>query len=412
LFFLVLVLASLPYFPNPASWLAGSTFQHLSVLGSTGSIGSQTLEVVAAHPERLKIEGLAAGNNMVLLFQQIKRFTPSYVSVPTLAKQQELLALLKTEPIELPPTVVVGEEGLNTLATLPNVQTVVVGLVGLLGLKPSMAALKAGKTLATANKETLVAGANLLKPYLAQVRPMDSEHSALFQSLQGNGVQAVKALWLTASGGAFRNKTREELEHVTLEQALKHPNWQMGAKVTIDSATLMNKGLEVIEAHTLFGLPAEQIKVTLHPQSLMHSAVEYTDGSLMAQLSHPDMRQPIQYALSYPQRWPAQYERPALPPEPTSFGQLDFKAPCLETFECLALAYEALHHGAGACIVLNAANEVAVEAFLNQQLRFLHIAERVKAALQGYYQQSQWANETFTTIAAIEALDAWTRSLY
>lgn len=381
--------------------------QRLAVLGSTGSIGTQTLEVAAAHPDKLQVSVLSAGNNIELLIRQIDQFQPDYVSVAT---EEGWRTLLEARPAYRDKSGV-GLEGLVTAATHEAVDTVVVGLVGSVGLRPTLAALEANKTVATANKETLVAGGCLLQPYLGQILPVDSEHSALFQALQGNRLDQVQTLWLTASGGAFREKSLDELQHVTVQQALKHPNWVMGAKVTVDSATLMNKGLEVIEAHTLFGLPASQIDVVIHPDSIIHSAVEYVDGSIMAQLSTPDMRQPIQYALSHPHRWEAPYLTPQKRLKLTELSQLTFAPPDLERFRCLALAFEALELGPGACVALNAANEVAVERFIAGKVAFLEIPELVREALTAFHQEANWQRERFDSVEAIEAVDTWARSL-
>jgi 1-deoxy-D-xylulose-5-phosphate reductoisomerase len=382
----------------------------LVVLGCSGSIGVQALQVLASHPQQISVLALSAGHNINQLVQQVAQVKPKWVGVATEEGRQAFYAACPTFAKD---KVLIGEEGLCTLATLPEATGVLVGLVGFLGLAPSLAALKAGKTLYTANKETFVAGGHLVQPYLKQVVPFDSEHSALFQCLQGNSLKEVDTLWLTASGGAFRDWPLERLQEVTVAQALKHPNWEMGAKVTVDSATLMNKGLEVIEAYWLFGLPASAIEVVVHPQSMVHSAVAYCDGSVIAQLGPPDMRLPIQYALSHPQRWPAPYA--PRPLKLTELNQLEFSAPCLERFPCLRLAYEALALGSLATTTLNAADEIAVALFLEENLSFVEIPKLLSRVLEAF-RQSEWAhfkpNEIQSgDLALLKQVDAWARTI-
>ncbi|MEZ4485896.1 MAG: 1-deoxy-D-xylulose-5-phosphate reductoisomerase [Syntrophotaleaceae bacterium] len=344
--------------------------KRLGILGSTGSIGVSTLEIVAAHPDRYQVVSLSAGNNLPRLKEQIRRFRPQLVSVlcPEAAQQ------LQQELGAGGPQVYSGVEGLIACASHQHIDMVVTAVVGAAGLVPTMAAIEAGKDIALANKETLVTAGPLVMAAVARrgvkLYPVDSEHSAIFQSLEGHCRGDVRRLILTASGGPFRDRPAAELAQVTLQDALAHPNWNMGRKITIDSATMMNKGLEVIEARWLFDLPPAQIAVHIHPQSIVHSMVEYVDGAVMAQLGIPDMKTPIAYALSYPDRLPLN-----LPPlDLCALKTLTFAEPDLDKFPCLALAYQALAAGGTAPAVLNAANEVAVEAFLQEQIGFLDIA--------------------------------------
>ncbi|NPB09285.1 MAG: 1-deoxy-D-xylulose-5-phosphate reductoisomerase [Thermodesulfobacteria bacterium] len=351
----------------------------IAILGSTGSIGRNTLDVISRFPERFEVVALAAGENVSLLLEQAKRFRPRLVSCKNEALAERIRA-------ELPPgtELLTGKEGAVAVATHPEADLVVSAMVGAVGLLPTYEAVRAGKTLALANKETLVMAGRLVmneaRSRGVKILPVDSEHSAIFQCLSAGRISEVARLILTASGGPFRTRPAEEFRHVTPEEALKHPNWQMGAKITIDSATLMNKGLEVIEAHFLFDVPAEKIEVKVHPQSIVHSLVEFVDGSVIAQLGPPDMRIPIAYALSYPERLPLRLPRLDL----VAVSPLTFEEPDLEKFPCLRLAYEALAKGGTAPAVLNAANEVAVEAFLAGRLRFDQIpvlVERVLASV-------------------------------
>mgnify|MGYP001084245937 CR=1 FL=1 len=347
----------------------------LSILGSTGSIGTATLDVVRRFPERFRVVGLAAGRNLSLLRQQVLEFRPALVAVAEEAEARELrVALPGVE-------VLAGEEGRLAVATHPESTTVVAALVGALGLSATYAAARAGKELLLANKETLVVAGKLIMEAVRQaggtVIPVDSEHNGLFQALRVGPPGTARRLVLTASGGPFRQTPREELARVTPEQALAHPTWRMGPKITVDSATMMNKGLEIIEAHHLFGFSNEAIDVVVHPESRIHALVEYEDGTFIAQLSINDMRFPILYALAYPERLPTPFGRLDL----VALGELHFEAPDPERFPCLSLAREALRAGGSAPAVLNAANEVAVELFLAGQLPFLGIAELVRRVL-------------------------------
>ena len=351
--------------------------KRLGILGSTGSIGVSTLEIVAAHPDQYRIVSLAAGNNLQRLKEQIRRFRPQLVSVLC----PEAAAQLRGDLGEDGPQVYSGVEGLIACASHEQVDMVVTAVVGAAGLVPTMAAIEAGKDIALANKETLVTAGPLVMAAVARkgvrLYPVDSEHSAIFQSLEGHQKCDVRRLILTASGGPFRDFSVADMEQVKLADALAHPNWNMGRKITIDSATMMNKGLEVIEARWLFDLPAEQIAVHIHPQSIVHSMVEYVDGAVMAQLGIPDMKTPIAYALSYPDRLPL--DQPAL--DLCALQTLSFAEPDIDKFPCLALAYRALATGGTAPAVLNAANEVAVDAFLHEQIAFLDIATIINAVL-------------------------------
>jgi 1-deoxy-D-xylulose-5-phosphate reductoisomerase len=351
--------------------------KYLSILGSTGSIGVSTLEIVAAHTESFRVVTLTAGNNLSLLQEQIRRFQPLMVAVLTEKDGQVLRSAIGPNG----PCIVTGIEGLIACATHEQVQMVVSAIVGAAGLIPTVAAIEAGKDIALANKETLVTAGPLVMELVSRrgvkLYPVDSEHSAIFQALEGHRKRDVRRLILTASGGPFRNRSLSDLAEVTPADALAHPNWRMGRKISIDSATMMNKGLEVIEACWLFDLPAERIDVHIHPQSIVHSMVEYIDGSVIAQLGIPDMKTPIAYALSYPERLPL--DMPSL--DLCALGSLTFAPPDLLLFPCLALAYRALRAGGTAPAVLNAANEVAVEAFLNGRIPFLAIARIIRDAL-------------------------------
>lgn len=349
----------------------------LSILGATGSIGTQTLDVVRLFPDRLRVHALTAHANADLLIAQALEFRPDCVVLGDETARKTVEEALAGTGIR----VLMGSEGLCEASTLPEVDTVVAAVVGFAGLEPVLAAIRAGKRIALANKETLVvAGAlvnQLLHTHNATLIPVDSEHSAIFQCLVGEPAHRVRRLVLTASGGPFRTRPKEDFARITLAEALQHPNWSMGAKITVDSATMMNKGLEVIEARWLFDLGADQIDVLVHPQSIIHSMVEFTDGSTKAQLGVPDMKVPIQYALSYPQRWPAPHERI----DWSTLRALDFEMPNVEKFPSLQLAYAALRKGGTAPAVLNAANEQAVALFLNEQLRFVEIPRMIEAAL-------------------------------
>ncbi|MFC4598977.1 1-deoxy-D-xylulose-5-phosphate reductoisomerase [Cohnella hongkongensis] len=348
----------------------------IAVLGSTGSIGTQTLDVISRRPGEYEVVGLAAGANVSLLLEQVRAFKPKWVSAGT----EELAAQVRAEaPAGV--RVVHGEQGLRQIAGESGANYVVCALVGSLGLTSTLAAIEAGADIGLANKETLVTAGHLVmsraKAKGVSILPVDSEHSAIFQCLNGEPAKAVKRLMLTASGGSFRDLGREQLRNVTVEDALKHPNWSMGAKVTIDSATMANKGLEVIEARWLFDLPYDQIDVVLHPESIVHSMVEFVDTSVMAQLGNPDMRVPIQYALTYPERAAS----PASPLDLLQQGTLHFKPMSFERYPCLRLAYEAGRAGGTATTVFNAANEIAVARFLKGEISFLAIEETIERTL-------------------------------
>ncbi|MCR5708957.1 MAG: 1-deoxy-D-xylulose-5-phosphate reductoisomerase [Bacteroidales bacterium] len=346
--------------------------RRLAILGSTGSIGTQALDVVAQHRDLFEIELLTAGNNSRLLIEQARIFNPSAVVICNEDRYDEVNEALSPLYIK----VFTGIDSICDLVAGDNVDMVLTAMVGFSGLKPTIAAIKAGKAIALANKETLVAAGSLVMPlarqYGAPVLPVDSEHSAIFQCLQGEHAEIEKIL-LTGSGGPFLRSTREELAAATREQALKHPRWKMGAKVTIDSASLMNKGLELIEARWLFNMAPEDIEVIIHPQSIIHSMVQFSDGCVMAQLSQPDMRLPIQFALSYPARINLNTSRIDF----ATLGNLTFEKPDLERFPCLGMAYAALERGGNAACMMNGANEVAVAAFLEDRIRFAEIPELI-----------------------------------
>ena len=350
--------------------------KHIAILGSTGSIGTQTLDVARAHADKLTVEVLTAGHNSQLLINQAREFKPNAVVIADESKYNEVKSALADLDIK----VWTGAKAIEDVVQMNTVDTVVTAMVGYAGLSSTIKAIEAGKNIALANKETLVVAGELITKLVAKhkvrVTPVDSEHSAIFQCLVGE--PDVEKLIITASGGPFRTKSIDELRTATPQQALKHPNWNMGAKITIDSATMMNKGLEVIEAHWLFGIPYEQIEVTVHPQSIIHSMVQFIDGSVKAQMGLPDMKLPIQYALSYPDRWPSDFGRINF----KSQQPLTFEAPDLEKFRCLALAYEALGKGGNMPAIMNAANEVAVDAFLKGRIGFLDIAETIGKTMQ------------------------------
>ena len=348
----------------------------VTVLGSTGSIGRQSLEVIAACG--MEAEALAANSSVSLMEEQARRYRPKLAALADEKAAADLRVRLADTNVQ----VLSGLEGVLEAATLPSADTAIAALVGMAGLRPTLAAIREGKRIGLANKETLVCAGPLVleeaKDYGAKIYPVDSEHSAIFQCLEGNRDRGeVKRLILTCSGGPFCGRSREELAHMTREDALKHPNWSMGAKITVDSASLMNKGLEVIEAMHLYRMPAEKIAVVIHRESIIHSLVEYCDNAMIAQLGAPDMRLPIQYALTYPKRVPG----PATPLDLWSCGRLTFGTPDLETFRCLALALEAAKTGGTAGAVLNGANETAVGQFLAGEIGFLDIADRVERAM-------------------------------
>ncbi|MCR8845485.1 1-deoxy-D-xylulose-5-phosphate reductoisomerase [Paenibacillus sp. SC116] len=350
--------------------------KRIALLGSTGSIGTQTLDVVAQHPEHFQIEAMAAGRNIELLLQQAQQFRPKLVSVQDKAAADAIR-------IHLPAgtALTYGEEGLIEVASYGNADTVVTAVMGSIGLKSTLAAIEQGKQIGLANKETLVTAGHLVtaaaRKHNVALLPIDSEHSAIFQCLNGESMRHLRSITLTASGGSFRDKGREELKDVTVEQALNHPNWSMGAKITIDSATMANKGLEVIEAHWLFDIPYEQIQVLIHPESIIHSFVEYVDGSVIAQLGLPDMRVPIQYALTYPER--VEIKGPSL--SLAEIGKLHFREMDMARYPMVRYAYESGQAGGTATTVFNAANEVAVSRFLKGEIGFLDIERIVEKVL-------------------------------
>lgn len=370
----------------------------ISILGSTGSIGTQTLEVVE-NLKDIKVMAITGNSNIKLLEEQARKYQPALVAV----MDETNAEALKENLADMDIRVVSGMDGLVEAAIYEGVDTVVTSVVGNVGLKPTFEAICAGKNIALANKETLVSAGQLVmdlaKKHNIKIYPVDSEHSAIFQSLQGNEGNKIERILLTASGGPFRGKKREELMNVTAADALKHPNWSMGAKITIDSATLMNKGLEVMEAKWLFDVDVDQIEVLVHPQSIVHSAVEYEDGAIVAQLGEPDMRVPIQYALTYPKRVKSPFPRVDF----TQRNNLTFDQPDMETFKCLSLAYRALKTGGTLPAVLNGANEVAVARFLKGDIGFLDIPELIEQTMDAYTVKYEYTLEDL-----LEA-DAWAK---
>ena len=351
----------------------------IALLGSTGSIGTQTLDVVRNQGD-IQVTAMAAGSNIALLEKQIREFHPSIAAVWDEKKALEL----KVKVADLPGKVVSGMDGLLEVATEKEAQIVVTAVVGMIGIRPTIAAMEAGKDIALANKETLVTAGHIIMPLAeklgVKILPVDSEHSAIFQSLNGEHGNKIHKILLTASGGPFRGRTREQMASVQVEDALKHPNWSMGRKITIDSSTMVNKGLEVMEAHWLFDVEMDQVQVVVQPQSIIHSMVEYEDGAVIAQLGTPDMRLPIQYALYYP-------ERRYLPGDRLDFwklSQITFEKPDLENFHGLALAYEAGRRGGSLPTVFNAANEYAVAKFLNREISYLEITDMIQRAMENH----------------------------
>jgi 1-deoxy-D-xylulose-5-phosphate reductoisomerase len=354
--------------------------KHLCILGSTGSIGTNTLSIVESYPERFAVASLAAGRNLEVAFAQCRQWRPQLISVATEELAGELSSRLKAAGLTNI-EVVYGTAGTVRAATLPGVDFVVSAIVGLAGLEATHAAVAAGKQVGLANKEAMVAAGEILTR-LARERkvpllPIDSEHNAIHQCMRGGSRAEVRRIWLTASGGPFRQLPADQFQHVTVEQALRHPTWVMGRRVTIDSATLLNKGLEIIEACRLFDLPPSAVRVTVHPQSAVHSLVEFVDGSILAQISVTDMRLPILYAMSFPERVPSE-----LTFDMATLGQLSFEPPDFARFPCLRLAYQAAETGGAACIALNAADEVAVEAFLEGTIPFTSIPRTIEAVLE------------------------------
>lgn len=349
----------------------------IAILGSTGSIGTQTLEIVRENPD-LQVVGLAAGANIDLLERQVREFQPGLVSLESEADCRELRMRLADMEVQVIP----GMEGLLAIAEMEESEILVTAIVGMIGIRPTIAAINKKKDIALANKETLVTAGHIIMPIARRmgvsILPVDSEHSAIFQSMQGENKDRVNRLLITASGGPFRGRSRQELETVQLEDALRHPNWSMGRKITIDSATLVNKGLEVMEAKWLFDMDLDRIQVVVHPQSIIHSMVEYVDGGIMAQLGMPDMKLPIQYALFYPDRRPMAGKRVDF----FEFGSITFERPDTETFAGLRLAMRAAEEGGSVPTVFNAANEKAVSLFLDRKIRFLQIPEMIEMCME------------------------------
>jgi len=349
----------------------------IAVLGSTGSIGTQTMDIVRANQD-LQVSAIAAGSNITLAERQIREFSPEVAVI----YEEAAAKRLKESIADLPTKVLSGMDGMLEAAALPGTDTVVTAMVGMIGIRPTIAAIKAGKHIALANKETLVTAGHLIMPlakkHQVRILPVDSEHSAIFQSINGENPERISKILLTASGGPFRGKSGEELKTMTVEDALKHPNWSMGRKITVDSATLVNKGLEVMEARWLFGVGLERIQVVVHPQSIIHSMVEYVDGAIMAQLGMPDMKLPIQYALFYPDRRPLAAEHVDF----YALSQMTFEAPDIDTFTGLKLAFAAAEAGGTMPTVFNAANEKAVGLFLNKKIGFLDIPDMIGQSME------------------------------
>ena len=375
----------------------------ITLLGSTGSIGTQTLDIVATHPDQFRIVGLAAGRNIALLSEQIRQFKPEIVAIADPAQLSDLKAAIAD--VTPQPILVTGEAGIVEVAAYGDSQSVVTGIVGCAGLLPTIAAIKAGKDIALANKETLIAGGPVVLPLVAahgvKLLPADSEHSAIFQCLQGVPEGGLRRIILTASGGAFRDWPVEKLSQVTVADALKHPNWSMGRKITVDSATLMNKGLEVIEAHYLFGMDYDHIDIVIHPQSIIHSLIEVQDTSVLAQLGWPDMRLPLLYALSWPERIATNWE----PLDLVKSGDLTFREPNHEKYPCMGLAYAAGRAGGCLPAVLNAANEQAVAMFLDEKITFLDIPKVIEKACDRFQAQ----NTLNPSLEDILHADRWAR---
>ncbi len=352
--------------------------KQIAILGSTGSIGTQTLDVVRQHPKEFSVYALSAHRSIDLLIKQALEFNPAVVCIADETYYRPLCEALSDLPIR----VMAGEKALAEMVTLPQIDVVVTAMVGYAGLRPTIEAIKAQKTIALANKETLVVAGEIIdrlaKRYKVDILPVDSEHSAIFQSLVGEDIASVEKILLTASGGPFRTFSLSQMQHVTAAEALRHPNWEMGAKITIDSASMMNKGFEVIEARWLFDIPVDKIQVLVHPQSVVHSAVQFVDGSVKAQLGTPDMRMPIQYALTYPNRWMSDVPRLDL----FAAQSLTFEEPDLKRFPNLDLAYQAIHNGGNMPCVLNAANEVVNLAFREGRCGFLQMSDVIALTMQ------------------------------
>jgi 1-deoxy-D-xylulose-5-phosphate reductoisomerase len=373
----------------------------ITLLGSTGSIGTQTLDIVNQYPERFRVVGMTAGGNVELFAQQILQFKPEIVAIANPDKYIELKTAISS--LEPQPIILAGTDGIEKVAGYGDSETVVTGIVGCAGLLPTIAAIKAKKDIALANKETLIAAGSVVMPliqeYGVKILPADSEHSAIFQCLQGVTEGGLRRIILTASGGAFRDLPTEKLASVTIADALKHPNWSMGRKITIDSATLMNKGLEVIEAHYLFGLDYDHIEIVIHPQSIIHSLIELEDTSVLAQLGLPDMRLPLLYALSYPDRLSTDWTRLDL----VKSGDLTFRSPDHLKYPCMQLAYAAGRAGGSMPAVLNAANEQAVDLFLNEKITFLQIPQLIEKTCERHNHIAA------PTLEDILEVDAWAR---
>lgn len=374
--------------------------KYISILGSTGSIGTQTLDVVREHADELKVCAITGNNNIELLREQIIEFSPMLCCVMNEEKASALRSML---PSHIKTEIISGMDGLIAAAEYEKSEIIVTAVSGMIGLKPTVAAIKKGKTIALANKETLVTGGdyimNLARQYHAPILPVDSEHSAIFQSLMANDKKSINKIVLTASGGPFRGKTTDFLKNVKVGDALKHPNWSMGKKITIDSATLMNKGLEVIEAKFLFDVEPEQIEVVVHPQSIIHSGIEFCDHSTIAQLGLPDMRVPIQFALFYPKRSYNSYKSLSL----SEIGSLTFEKPDMEVFKCLRLAFDSLKEGGTMPAVLNASNEVCVSLFLNKKISFLDIGNLNEKVMNMH------KKEKIDSIETILSAEEWTK---
>lgn len=372
------------------------SMKNIAILGSTGSIGTQTLEVVQSNAEELSVVALAAGTSVDLMERQIREFHPLVAAMWS----EEAAADLRVRVADLPVKVVAGMEGLLEIAQMPESDVLVTAIVGMIGIRPTIAAIRAGKDIALANKETLVTAGHIIMPLAKEcgvsILPVDSEHSAIFQSLNGEPRERIEKIILTASGGPFRGRTREELQHIQVEDALKHPNWSMGRKITIDSSTLVNKGLEVMEAKWLFDVELSQIQVVVHPQSIIHSAVQYVDGAIIAQLGVPDMKLPIQYALFYPDRRPMSGGRVDF----FALGGITFEEPDTDTFRGLSLAYRAAAAGGSMPTVFNAANEKAVALFLDRKLSYPDITELIEDTMEHH---KVILNPTVEEILAAEA---------
>ncbi|WP_026669322.1 1-deoxy-D-xylulose-5-phosphate reductoisomerase [Butyrivibrio sp. AE3006] len=366
------------------------------LLGSTGSIGTQTLDVVRANPDELKVVGIAANRSVDMVEKQVREFQTKYVAMFDEKAAEEL----RVKIADVPTKVLSGMEGLVEISTVPEADTVLTAVVGMIGIRPTIAAIESGKDIALANKETLVTAGHIIMPLAAKnnvkILPVDSEHSAIFQSLNGEPADKIEKILLTASGGPFRGKKREELVNMTVDDALKHPNWDMGPKVTIDSASLVNKGLEVMEAKWLFGTDLDQIQVIVQPQSIIHSMVQFVDGAVMAELGVPDMKLPIQYALFYPDRRPMNEKRLDF----FELASITFEKPDTDTFRGLALAYDAARAGGSMPTVFNAANEMAVKKFIAREIRFLDIYDMITGAMEHH---NKIENPDLEEILAAEA---------